>query len=340
MTTPTRSSRIRRLAPEVRAPRSLQARRRFSHKVTAAVLSVLVFFSMAAPWQQKAEAQDYESYDYDFEAGESAGAATESGDLAGLRQAIEQAYADSEAGETVNPDLLSPDLFNGDGTLNPEAVEALEGQFGDPANLAPIDENITPTALPTGDAKSAVEPARISLPNAEGSVEGMGESFAPVLSSGTGTFSVPIAVAAGRAGVQPSMALSYASSGGNSCLGFGWSLSVPTIVRQSDRGLPHYDDASQWHAGEDRFFYNGGQELVPVDSSDMAIVDSSGFGTSHSYYPTDDIPADAMAPQPWQQYRARVEGGFMRFFRSPDSRSWIVQGKDGSRFDFGLLPIG
>lgn len=265
MTTPTRSSRIRRLAPEVRAPRTLQARRHFSHKVTAAVLSVLVFFSMAAPWQ-KAEAQDYQSYenngyDYDFEAGESAGA-TESSDLAGLRQAIEQAYADSEAGgaaaETVNTDLLNPDLFDADGTLNPEAVEALQQEFGDPANLAPTDENITPTALPTGDAKSAVEPARISLPNAEGSVEGMGESFAPVLSSGTGTFSVPVAVAAGRAGVQPSMALSYASSGGNSCLGFGWSLSVPTIVRQSDRGLPHYDDETEWHAGEDRFFYNGG----------------------------------------------------------------------------------
>jgi YD repeat-containing protein len=40
----------------------------------------------------------------------------------------------------------------------------------------------------------------------------------------------------------------------------------------------------------------------------------------------------------WQQYRARVEGGFMRFFRSPEGRRWVVQGKDGTRFDFGALP--
>jgi hypothetical protein len=50
----------------------------------------------------------------------------------------------------------------------------------------------------------------------------MGVSFSPVLSSGTGTFSVPIAVAPGRAGVQPSLALSYSTGGGNGSVGFGW----------------------------------------------------------------------------------------------------------------------
>ncbi|MCZ7685883.1 MAG: hypothetical protein M5U28_46855 [Sandaracinaceae bacterium] len=158
----------------------------------------------------------------------------------------------------------------------------------------------------------------------------MGESFSPVLSSGTATFSVPIAVAPGRAGVQPSLALTYATTGGNGPVGFGWSLGVPFISRQTDRGLPRYIDQPAWHGQEDRFMYNGGQELVPVDSDAIAIVDATG-GTPP------EVPTELAG---WQQYRARVEGGFMRFFRSPDSTRWVVQSKDGTRFEFGALPSG
>ena len=182
--------------------------------------------------------------------------------------------------------------------------------------------DIVPTALPGDLSASAATPQHISLPNAEGSVEGMGESFSPVLSSGTGTYSVPIALPAGRAGVQPSLSLSYSTSGGNTCVGFGWNFSVPFISRQTDRGLPQYDDRAAWHRGEDRFIYNGGQELVPVDSALSDAIDdgytSAEFGS-------------------WQQYRARVEGGFLRFYRAPDARRWVVEGPDGSRLEFGEL---
>ncbi|MAQ18085.1 MAG: hypothetical protein CMN30_25215 [Sandaracinus sp.] len=64
-----------------------------------------------------------------------------------------------------------------------------------------------------------------------------------------------------------------------------------------------------------------------------ATVDGSGdAGTDASALP-DDVTAE------WQQYRARIEGGFMRFFRHPDLDRWVVQGKDGTRFDFGELPL-
>jgi len=182
------------------------------------------------------------------------------------------------------------------------------------------------TSPPAG--KSGATPSVIPVPSGEGSVEGMGESFSPHLSSGTGTFSVPLAVPPGRAGVQPSLALSYSTSAGNSDVGFGWSCAVPFISRQTDRGLPGYVDEPVWHPEEDRFIYNGGQELVPVDTAEVAAVE----GVS----PT-DVPAEVTG---WQQYRAQVEGGFMRFFRSPTSDRWIVQSKDGTRFDFGLLPAG
>ncbi|UJR84875.1 SpvB/TcaC N-terminal domain-containing protein [Sandaracinus amylolyticus] len=190
-----------------------------------------------------------------------------------------------------------------------------------------------PLALPGGDTRTAVNPQAISLPTAEGSIHGMGESFTPNLSSGTGSFGVPIAVAPGRAGVQPSFSLAYATSAGNGPVGFGWSLSAPFISRQVDRGVPQYDDREMgWHRGEDRFIYNGGQELVPVDSDDMARVDF-GSATADASIP------DGVSPD-WQEYRARVEGGFMRFFRAPNFTRWVVLAKDGSRFDFGLIPSG
>ncbi|MFW5920571.1 MAG: SpvB/TcaC N-terminal domain-containing protein, partial [Polyangiales bacterium] len=219
--------------------------------------------------------------------------------------------------------------------LDSEEAERVREAVRDADDAEPPDggeppDGATPAALPSGEAKSAVTPQNISLPDAEGSIEGMGESFSPVLSSGTATFTVPIALPSGRAEVQPSLSLSYSSTGGNGPLGIGWSMQVPFISRQSDRGMPQYVDAESWHPEEDRFMYNGGQELIPVDTADMAAVDDSGFS-----YGAATVPSDVSG---WQQYRARIEGSFMRFFRSPDGTRWIVQGKDGTRFDFGRLP--
>ena len=50
-------------------------------------------------------------------------------------------------------------------------------------------------------------------------------------------------------------------------VGIGWSLAVPFISRQTDKGLPRCADQPAWHRQEDTFMYNGGQELVPIDSA-------------------------------------------------------------------------
>ena len=95
------------------------------------------------------------------------------------------------------------------------------------------------------------------------------------------------------------------------------------VARQSDRGLPEYVDRPTWHPEEDRFLYNGGQELVPVDTAAIGAIDSLAAGFDASAVPSD--------VRGWQQYRARVEGGFMRFFRNGSSTRWVVQTRDGTR---------
>jgi RHS repeat-associated protein len=234
-----------------------------------------------------------------------------------------------EAREAISGTALEEAVESGQ--VDPATLEALVGAGDD-------GDTVTPVSLPGGETRDTVASSAISMPDAEGSVEGMGESFSPVLSSGTGTFSVPIAVAPGRAGVQPSLSLAYSSAGGNSSVGFGWGLGVPYISRQTDRGLPLYDDRALWHPNEDRFIYNGGQELVPVDANAVAAIEDSAAGGGDPSL----MPSDLMG---WQQYRARVEGGFMRFFRGPTEtggaiRRWVVQSPDGTRFDFGALSTG
>src|SRR6185503_5972156 len=119
-------------------------------------------------------------------------------------------------------------------------------------------------ALPTGGDKSGVTSQSISVPKGSGTIQGMGESFSAQLSTGIATFSVPFSLPAARGGAQPSLGLSYSSGSGAGLAGMGWSVGVPYIARQTDRGLPKYDDRSEWHANQDRFVFNGGQELVPI----------------------------------------------------------------------------
>ena len=72
-----------------------------------------------------------------------------------------------------------------------------------------------------------------SLPSGGGALQGMGEKFAPDLHTGTGNFTVPISLPAGRNGFQPELSLVYSSGYGNSPFGLGWSMSVPSISRKT-----------------------------------------------------------------------------------------------------------
>ena len=76
--------------------------------------------------------------------------------------------------------------------------------------------------------------------------------------TGAASIHAPFPISEGRAGFGPALALSYASGGGGSPFGIGWTLvGVPAITVSSRRGLPRYD-------GTDRYALGGGEELAPT----------------------------------------------------------------------------
>src|SRR5215468_5969506 len=89
-------------------------------------------------------------------------------------------------------------------------------------------------------AKSGTGSQAISLPQGGGALHGIGEKFSPDLYTGTGNFTVPIALPPGRNGFQPQLSLVYSTGNGNGPFGLGWSLSVPGETLKTCKGIPRY----------------------------------------------------------------------------------------------------
>jgi RHS repeat-associated protein len=135
----------------------------------------------------------------------------------------------------------------------------------------------------------------ISLPKGGGAIRGIGEKFAANPVTGTGSMSVPLAISPGRSGFGPQLSLSYDSGAGNGSFGFGWNLSLPSITRKTDKGLPQYRDADE----SDVFILSGAEDLVPVLESNGSRFEDNTSVVGYTVH----------------RYRPRIEGLFARIER-------------------------
>ncbi|RIK34052.1 MAG: hypothetical protein DCC55_33810, partial [Chloroflexi bacterium] len=126
-------------------------------------------------------------------------------------------------------------------------------------------------AVAFAQGKSGVTPQVISLPSGPGSLEGLGETFEPNLSTGTSSYPVKFTAAPGRLGFQPQISLNYDGGNANGPWGMGWKLSVPSIQRRTEDGLPSYDDS------QDQFIYSSGEKLVPLSNGTYRFENESSF---------------------------------------------------------------
>ena len=152
----------------------------------------------------------------------------------------------------------------------------------------------------------------------------MGEKFAANPVTGTGSMSVPIATSPGRSGFGPQLSLSYDSGAGNGPFGLGWNLSLPSITRKTDKGLPKYQDAEE----SDVFILSGAEDLVPEFEKDASgqWVLKDGKHVIHDKPRTVD-GVDYRV----RRYRPRIEGLFARIERWTDAKGvshWRSISKD------------
>ena len=157
-------------------------------------------------------------------------------------------------------------------------------------------------------ANRAVQVPTVSLPKGGGAIRGMGEKFAANPVTGTGSLSVPIATSPGRSGFGPELALSYDSGAGNSSFGFGWNLSLPTITRKTDKGLPQYRDAEE----SDTFLLSGAEDLVPEFAKN---IDGEWILENGSHLIHNSPRTVAGVEYSVRRYRPRIEGLFARIER-------------------------
>ncbi len=153
----------------------------------------------------------------------------------------------------------------------------------------------------------------INTPSGGGAQSGLGEKFSPDLFTGTGNFTVPIALPPGRNGFQPEISLGYSTGNGNSAFGLGWGMGVPGVSRKTAKGVPKYDNQ------KDTFILSGAEDLIPV-----SLVDTEMF-------PDTSAVTLSGVEGGVTQYRPRTEGLFARIYHYLDNENdyWKVMSKDG-----------
>src|SRR5215217_8857432 len=158
--------------------------------------------------------------------------------------------------------------------------------------------------------KSGVADQVISLPKGGGAIKGIGEKFQPDLHTGTGNFSVPIAVPPGRNGFQPELVLTYSTGNGNGPFGLGWALSIPGVSLKTSEGIPLYQ-------GEDVYVLSSSEDLVLV--KDETVGSGTPQEERHRYY------------------RPRTEGLFARIVHITGAGEdrWEVTAKSGLKSVYG-----
>jgi RHS repeat-associated protein len=146
---------------------------------------------------------------------------------------------------------------------------------------------------------------------------GLGERLEVDPSTGAATLTVPLPLLTDRTGAAPPLTLMHAG-GGNSSVGLGWSLTVPSVQRIGDRGLPRYDES-------DRYVVAGVGEVSP------ALEDDGGGGWRPSRRGVDEF--EVRRHTPVVGHPTHVVEQWIH--RPNGTSSWRVEGADGSVAVYG-----
>lgn len=179
---------------------------------------------------------------------------------------------------------------------------------------------------------NAIEIPSISLPKGGGAIKSIDEKFSVNAVNGTASFSIPFPVSDAR-GFSPALGISYSSGAGSGVFGLGWSMSIPSIKRKTDKKLPEYLDGID----SDIFLLSEAEDLVPEfkkDDSGNFIKDSDG-NYSVNEFERNFFGSEYIV----KTYRPRIEGLFSRIERWTEKSTfyvhWRVISKNNTTSIFG-----
>jgi RHS repeat-associated protein len=187
-----------------------------------------------------------------------------------------------------------------------------------------------------GKTKSnSIEVPSISLPKGGGAIKSIDEKFSVNAANGTAGFSIPLPVSEAR-GFSPELSISYDSGNGNGIFGIGWSLSLPSIKRKTDKKLPEYRDDED----SDIFVISGADDLVPA----FAKTDSGSLLRHDGNYVVDETDRNISGINyRIRSYHPRIESSFTRIERWTNHLTgemhWRTISKTNVTTLFGKNPV-
>lgn len=171
---------------------------------------------------------------------------------------------------------------------------------------AKLDENLPPFDV---EYVSATIPASHTIDQnlPVGTTAG---SFA-VSPTGAATYTIPIEVPPGTAGMQPSLAVSYNSQGGDGIMGMGWNISGLSAITRTGKTIYHDGQLKGVNLdANDRFSYDGNR----------LVVVTGNYGEDASEYRTEMETFSKIT----------VQNSF-----SSNNEWFQVETKDGKIIDYG-----
>jgi RHS repeat-associated protein len=216
--------------------------------------------------------------------------------------------------------------FQSDDTFTKELIgsvillpgpQSLYVVIGDPANPRAITNAVVVTGPAVNTTPTAPTPVAGDTPHVTNPDAGTLPGSLSVSKDGAATYSVPIDVPPGTAGLKPNLSLNYTSQGTNGLLGLGWSLGGMSSIHRCGKTIAQ-DNINE------RISFSPTDRLC-LDGQRLVLVNGTGPNDDASYWSNSAeyrIEIDSFS-------RIRAQG------TSLATRSFKVEAKDGRIMTYG-----
>lgn len=187
---------------------------------------------------------------------------------------------------------------------------------------------------PEMPAASAFVPTSLSDIKAANPSAGMTIIQPPTINQqGTASIQFPITIPKGRNGMQPNISLSYSSEGGESWVGYGWSVNIPSITVDTRWGVPEFNSS-----GESESYLLNGEQLIQISVPPTGPSPDYGYQSHRPYFNNSNLVTGWIDRMTDARFARKVTSGYENIVREGSSTTgytWKVTSADGTIYTYG-----